>query len=247
VRFPQIGLTSAVLVHSCGAGKEGRQAERHPASEGVMFKPLCSVALLAVVVGARATAEPNPEQWVADTARSHITVHVFKSGIFSGLAHDHHFVAGNWRATATFESASPSEARVEILIAADSLRDQQPGLSDQDREKVDRQAAGRDVLDSSHYPQIRFVSKSLEIASGTSAPDGGLQGMLTGTLSLHGQERPVSVPLTATREGSGWRARGAVNFNQSDFGIRPYKGFAGTIAVRDQVTLEYEIVLTPAP
>ena len=211
-----------------------------------MRKALGFVALLAVVAGARATAEPGPARWVAETAMSRITVHVFKQGIFSGLAHDHHFVAGNWRATATFDSASPSQTEVELLIAADSLRDQQPALSDEDREKVDRQAAGPDVLDSRHYPDIRFVSKSLEIASETSAPAGGIRGMLTGTLSLHGRERPLSVPITATREGSGWRARGAVNFNQSDFGIRPYRGFAGTIAVRDQVTLEYEIVLTPA-
>lgn len=71
----------------------------------------------------------------------------------------------------------------------------------------------------------------------------GLKGMLTGTLSFHGQERPVSVPVTATKEGNAWRARGAVTFKQSDFGVHPYGSFVGTIAVRDEVRLEYDIVL----
>jgi polyisoprenoid-binding protein YceI len=212
-----------------------------------MLMPLCSVALLTLAGGSGAPAHASPQWWTADTARSRITIHVFKKGLLSGLAHDHHFVPGNWSATATFEGASPSAAHVEVIVAANSLRDQQPALSEKDREKVDRQAAGPEVLDARRYPEIRFVSKSVAVASGTSgAPDGGLRGTLTGTLSLHGQERPVSVPITATKDGKTWRARGTVNFNQSAFGIHPYSGFGGTIAVRDEVKLEYELVLTPA-
>jgi hypothetical protein len=56
----------------------------------------------------------------------------------------------------------------------------------------------------------------------------------------------VSVPIAATKEGEAWRARGAVAFKQSDFGIRPYSGFAGTISVQDEVKVDYDIVLAPA-
>ncbi len=44
------------------------------------------------------------------------------------------------------------------------------------------------------------------------------------------------------KEGNGWRARGALTFKQSGFGIRPYSGFFGTIAVHNEVKLEYDIV-----
>jgi polyisoprenoid-binding protein YceI len=224
-----------------------RRAGGHTLERCVMLTLLCPVALLTLAAGSGGPADAGRERWTADTARSRITIHVFKKGLLSGLAHDHHFVPGNWRATATFEGASPSAAHVEVIVAANSLRDQQPALSEKDREKIDRQAAGPEVLDARRYPEIRFASKSVVVAPGTSvAPGGGLQGTLTGTLSLHGQERPVSVPITATKDGKAWRARGSLNFNQSAFGIHPYSGFGGTIAVRDEVKLEYEIVLAPA-
>ncbi len=168
---------------------------------------------------------------------------MLKRGLLSAMAHHHHFVASKWHATAIFDGASPSGARVEVIIAADSLRDQQAALSQEDRGKVDRQAAGPGVLDARRYPEIRFVSNPLDLEPVTSIQtDAGLRGVLTGTLSLHGQEHPVSVPVTVTKEGDAWRARGALTFKQSAFGIRPYSGFFGTIAVHDEVKLEYDIV-----
>jgi polyisoprenoid-binding protein YceI len=212
-----------------------------------MLKALCSLVLLNAAAGSDVSARAGPERWTADVATSRITLHVYKKGAFSGFAHDHHFVPTQWRAAATLDGATPPRAHVEVIVAADSLRDQQQALSEKDREKVNRQAAGPEALDAGRYPEIRFVSNVLEPAAGASVTsDGAIQGVLMGTLSLHGQERPVSVPIAATRDGKGWRARGAFTFKQTDFGIHPYSGFAGTVAVRDQVKLEYEIVLTPA-
>jgi polyisoprenoid-binding protein YceI len=205
---------------------------------------MCSVVLLAASMPSVGRAQASPARWTADTDKGRITVHVFKRGLFSSAAHDHHFVAGTWRATATFDGGGAADARVEVIIAADSLRDQQPALSQGDRAKIDRQAAGRDVLDAPRYPEVRFLSTRLDVEPGTSLhAEGGLRGTLVGTLSLHGRDRPVSVPVTVSREGAAWRARGAVTFKQSDFGIRPYSAFAGTIAVRDEVKLEYDLVL----
>jgi polyisoprenoid-binding protein YceI len=213
-----------------------------------MTNALLPVALLTPLLGLAGPARASPSRWTADGGRSRITIHVFKKGLLSSLAHDHHFVPARWRATASFDAADPSSARVEVTVAADSLADEQPSLSAKDREKVDRQAAGPDVLDAKRYPEVRFVSSALELSPPTSPrPDGALRGTLDGTLSVHGKERPVSVPVVATKDGSGWRARGAFTFKQSDFGIRPYSGFAGTIAVRDELRLEYDLALVPAP
>jgi polyisoprenoid-binding protein YceI len=170
-----------------------------------------------------------------------------KSGFLSAFAHDHEFLASDWRATATLDNANLSGAGVEVVISASSLRDQQPALSDKDRETVNHQAASAEVLDASRYPEIRFTASSMSVAPSRSASsDGTVQGVLTGSLSLHGQQRPVSVPIAATKEGETWRARGTVAFKQSDFGIRPYSGFAGTISVQDEVKVDYDIVLAPA-
>lgn len=51
--------------------------------------------------------------------------------------------------------------------------------------------------------------------------------------------------MRASREGAGWRASGTLRFLQSDFGIEPYSGFLGTIAVQDEVQVEFDLFLAP--
>jgi len=202
----------------------------------------CALAVLP----ARAAGGPT---WRAVVEKSQITLHVFKKGLFSAAAHDHHFVPTQWRGTASFDEANPSSLRAELVIAADSLRDRQPSLSQEDREKVNRQAAGRDVLDAARYPEIRFTTAGgLERAAAASSGDKAdrLEGTLAGTLALHGRERPVSVRVVAKKDAKGWWAHGSARFKQSDFGIEPYSGFLGTVAVHDEVQLDYELFLAPA-
>jgi polyisoprenoid-binding protein YceI len=204
------------------------------------------VVLAILALAPMRDARASPSRWSADPARSRIVVHVFKKGLFSGLAHDHHFVAGTFRVTATIDEAAPSAGPFEVIVAAGSLRDQQPDLSDDDRAKVDAQAAGEDVLDASRFPEIRLVPA--EVPAGLRAAGaGGLEGQLAGTLTLHGQQRPVSVAVRAARDGDGWRARGSTRFRQSDFGIEPYSGFLGAIAVQDEVLVEFDLRLEAIP
>jgi polyisoprenoid-binding protein YceI len=203
------------------------------------------LALLLALAAPPATAGAAAASWRAVVEKSQITLHVYKKGLLSGAAHDHHFVPATWRATASFDEAKPSDIRVELVIAADSLRDRQPELSSDDREKVNRQAAGKDVLDAAHHPEIRFTaSGGLEPAA--AAPT-RVDGVLSGTLALHGRERTVPVRVVAKKAGGGWWAHGSAKFKQSDFGIEPYSGFLGTIAVKDEVQLDYELFLAPAP
>jgi polyisoprenoid-binding protein YceI len=203
---------------------------------------------LLVLLGAAGAARAEPVTWTASTGSGQIMVHVQKRGLLSGLAHDHHFSATDWRATAILDPAEPGLARVEVVVAANSLRDQQAALSDQERVKVDGRTAGPETLDAARHPEIRFVAERL--ARDGPAPDhgkDGLHGDLVGTLSLHGVSRPLTVPVRATREGERWRVKGAARFRQSEFGIEPYSGFAGTVAVHDEVVIEFELLMTPAP
>ena len=181
--------------------------------------------------------------WTADPGRSRIVVHVLKKGLLSGLAHDHHFEATAFRATAAADESGSRLASLEVVVRASSLRDRQPDLSPGDRAKVEAQAAGEDVLDAERFPEIRFAATT-QGAVGVALPAAGeAAGTLPGALTLRGQERPIAVPVRASREGGGWRATGAVRFRQSDFGIEPYSGFLGTIAVHDEVEAEWDLLL----
>ena len=209
-----------------------------------LARALLSLAILAAPL-ARAGAAPG--SWTAVVEKSQLTLHVYKKGLLSAAAHDHDFVPTRWRATASLDDANPASVRAELVIAADSLRDRQPSLSSGDRDKVNRQAAGPDVLDAAHHPEIRFTASGVQAgAPPPGAQAGHFEGVLEGTLALHGRERPVSVRVVAKRDADGWWAHGSARFKQSDFGIQPYSGFLGTIAVQDEVQLDYEIFLVPA-
>ena len=62
---------------------------------------------------------------------------------------------------------------------------------------------------------------------------------VTGTLALHGAERPVVV--SARRDARGWSAE--VRLHQPDFGIRPYRAMLGTLRVQADVVVR---VVVPA-
>jgi hypothetical protein len=59
-----------------------------------------------------------------------------------------------------------------------------------------------------------------------------------GDLTLHGQSHPVKVDV----ERQDGRYRGSARLRQSEFGITPVTVAGGTIKVKDEVRVEFEIV-----
>jgi polyisoprenoid-binding protein YceI len=206
-----------------------------------------ALLLLASALAAPLAVRASPEAFTASLGQSHIVVHVFKKGLLSGMAHDHHFVANDWRATARFDAAAPTEGQFDVVVSSASLRDAQPALSAKDAQKVNAQAA--DSIEARRYPEVTFKATGPVRAAAASAlaPDAeSIEAVLGGTMTLRGREHPVTVPVHASRRGAGWRARGSFRVKQSDFGIEPYSGFLGTIAVKDEIEIEFDLVMNPA-
>jgi polyisoprenoid-binding protein YceI len=91
---------------------------------------------------------------------------------------------------------------------------------------------GPEVLDAAHYPEIVFRSTSADKAG-----DGAWK--VQGELTLHGQHQPVTVDV---REVAG-HFEGACRFKQSEFGIKPVKAGGGTVRVKDEIRLDFQIYL----
>jgi polyisoprenoid-binding protein YceI len=201
------------------------------------------VALIAAIVASALPAGPGSGPgFDVLPAGEGIRVHVAKRGLFSAFAHDHDFEVTRWRGSAEVPDGDPGRAVLELALAADSLRDRESGLSSDDRRKVDAQAAGPDVLDSAHAPEIAFRSEGVTLAGAGTAP---LRGTMHGRLTLRGRTRPVDVTFEAIREADGWRVSGRGRFRQSEFGIRPFSGFGGTVAVKDEVEVTFALALRP--
>ncbi|HEX9052485.1 MAG TPA: YceI family protein [Anaeromyxobacter sp.] len=201
------------------------------------------LAILAAAVAS--AAPPAAERFDLAPAGPGIRIHVAKRGAFAMFAHDHDFEVTRWRGTAELPGGDPARAAVALALAAGSLHDREAKLSEADRRKVDAQAAGPEVLDAAHAPEITFRSEGASV-EGAGASGGAVRGTIHGRLTLRGRTRPVEATFEAAREGEGWRVRGRARFKQSEFGIRPFSGFGGTVGVKDEVEVTFELALRPA-
>ena len=198
---------------------------------------------IASLLAATASAQPDASRYQLDSAGSELTVHVFKSGLFSGFLHDHLFVPQQWSCTVEFDAAHLEAFRAQLSVATASLRDNQPKLSAEDRAKVESQVASPEVLDATRFPEIRFTADRL-VASADKSEE--FQGTVFGKLSLHGVTRPLEFPVRVWRRGDARVVLGKVSFNQSDFGISPLSKAGGAIAVEDRVLVDFALRLQPA-
>jgi polyisoprenoid-binding protein YceI len=179
----------------------------------------------------------------ADTSASRLVIRASKKGVLSFLAHDHEFTPARWRADVDFDPSRPQDVRVDVRIDAATLHDQVARLSQTARDHVDRETAGPAVLDAQRYGEIRLHAES---ASARAEGD-GLRGLLHGALTLHGTTRPLDVPFVVHADATGHRVSGTVRFRQTDYGITPISKARGSIGVDDEVQVEFELVLVPAP
>src|ERR1700730_2622005 len=119
-----------------------------------------------------------------DTQKSTLTIHVGKTGVFSGLGHEHEIRAPIHNGTAE-AGARPS---VEIQVDARELRVIGKDEPEKDRAEVQKKMLGPEVLDSERHQEIVFKSTTAE-------PAGPGRWTLRGNLTLRGQTKPVTVQV----------------------------------------------------
>jgi YceI-like domain len=162
-----------------------------------------------------------------DAENSKVTVRVFKSGLFSAFAHDHEISAPIVRGT-VLQSPQPS---VELVFDARRLRVLDPGLAPDKRAEVQKTMLGPQVLDSERFPEITFRSSSVQRLGGG--------WRVQGEMTIHGQTRPVTVEVAE----AGSRYRGSVALRQRQFGIQPVSIAGGTVKVKDEIKIEFDVAL----
>jgi polyisoprenoid-binding protein YceI len=170
--------------------------------------------------------------------RGRILLRTYRDGLAAQAGHDLTIEASRWSGELTVnEDLSPAGLDVRVDLGALAVREGTGGikpLTDRDRREI--AATARKVLGTDRYPQAEFSAGSFEPGA-----DGG--GEIGGTLTLHGQARPLRLQVTQTGDGR-YHARGQVV--QSGHGIKPYTGFFGALRVRDAVDIEADIDLSGA-
>jgi polyisoprenoid-binding protein YceI len=180
-----------------------------------------AAATLACVLGVSA-------QQHIDTQKSTLTIHVGKSGVFSGFGHEHEVRAPIHSGTAD----TGSRPAVEIHVDARALRVIDKDASEKERAEVQQTMLGPEVLDSERHQEIVLKSTAAEST-------GQARWTLHGNLTLRGQTQPVTVHVTL-KDG---HYTGEATVKQTDFGIKP-PGKAG-VRAKDEVKIVFDVQLSP--
>ena len=162
-----------------------------------------------------------------DVNKSSLKIRVFKSGAFSAFAHDHEIQAPIDEGKID-SSATPS---VQLRVDSRKMRVLDPDISVDKRTEIQHTMEGTAVLDVAHFPEISYHSTAI-------TKTGDAHWEVHGDLNLHGKNQPVVVLVSL----EGRHYRGSASFKQSAFGITPIRIAGGTVKVKDEVKIEFDIV-----
>ena len=167
-----------------------------------------------------------------------LTLRTYRSGLAAQAGHDLTIDVTRWSGELDEPAAGgeggPGALDATIDLTSLDIREGRGGikpLSDRDRRDITGQA--RKQLDTGHYPEASYAATGF-----TPGAAGG--GVIDGTLTLHGQSRPLRLEVSQTGEGQ-YRATATVV--QSQFGIKPYSGMFGALKLRDDVEIEVTVTL----
>ncbi len=180
------------------------------------------LAISGLLVAATFTgAQTRP----VDIQTSRVVVHVYRAGLFGKLGDNHEIAA-----PIVSGSLDESARHVTVRFDARQLRVLDPQLSADKRSQVQQRMLGPEVLDAQRFPDVTFESTSVrQQAGGTLA--------VNGTLRLHGQAHTVSGTAASSPDGY----HGSFKLRQREFGITPVSLAGGTIKVKDELLIEFEL------
>ncbi len=201
-----------------------------------LLMPLLILPLLAGPLSAQ-----DSVAYSIDPEKSKLEIAVYKEGFFRAFGHDHLIEAKATSGQVQFDAKSIEHSSVALKIQTALLRVMDPGVSEKDRQEVQTTMMGDKVLDATKYPVIAFTSTGV---LATREIVGGWEVTLSGKLSLHGTERIVNLPLRLHRQGEDLRTQGEVTLLQTDYGITPVRVGGGTVKVKNQIKISFDILVT---
>jgi YceI-like domain len=178
-------------------------------------------------------------------ASGRVLVKTGRAGLAARAGHDLTLEFTDWQARVTTPGdgdggVADATVTADLGLGSLAVREGTGGakpLTDRDRRDIQGQA--RKILGdpaAASFASARVIPSS---SAGSTA-----NGAVEGTLTLRGTSRPVRLQVISPAPG---QFRGSAAIRQTDFGITPYSGFFGTLKLKDEVTVEFDVKLPDVP
>jgi len=193
--------------------------------------------ILAAIVSLFVTSSAPAAGPCVIPGRGHFQIHVGTGGLFGAFAHDHLIQAETITGCATVESGDLTRSAIRLEFPAAAVRVKDPKASAKDRAEVQKNME-TDVLRVTDFPTITFESTGIERV------DAADRFRVRGNLKIRGKTQPAVIPLTLNVLADGtYRATGEYRFKQTSFGIKPIQLAGGTVKVKDELSVDFELFL----
>lgn len=174
-----------------------------------------------------------------DPGRSHFTVQAFAGGLLSAFAHSPTFAVRGFRGEMRLGDTA-RDFEVDITVDAGSL-DLQDRVRDSDRHEIESRMRA-EVLEISIDPELSYRGAAVRADT---IDQGRYRLVIEGELALHGVTLPHRVEAELIVFGDGLRLGGRDSLRMSDHGIRPVTAVGGTIKLKDELAISFDIAAVP--
>ena len=168
--------------------------------------------------------------------RDRLVLRTSRDGLAATAGHDLTIEVTRWSGELTVaDDSTPTALDVRIDLTSLAVLAGTGGVKPLSyRDKREIVSTARKTLGADRHPEATF-------GDATFAPGANGGGTISGTLTLAGQSGPVRLQVTETGDG---RYHATATVVQSDFGIKPYRGFFGALRVSDPVEVEADVDLS---
>ncbi|MCB1960488.1 MAG: YceI family protein [Rhodocyclaceae bacterium] len=188
-----------------------------------MPRPLATLPLLAALLVGSAGSAQAIEYTRVDTAASTLGFSYSQMGVTL----DGRFARFN--ATLSYDPARPNAAHTEIEVPIAAI--------DTGAEEGDAEVKGKEWFDIAAHPAARFSSSAVKVIDPSRLE-------VTGTLTIKGRSREVTVPVTVDSTAERTRFAGSLALRRGDFAIGE-GAWAAEDIVGGQVQINFQLVATP--
>ena len=174
-----------------------------------------------------------------EPGRSRLTVQAFAAGLLSAFAHSPTFAVRDYRGEVRL-GATAQSLELDLTINPDSL-DLEDRVKDSDRRDIEGRMRG-EVLETSAFREIEYRGRAVRAET---IDQGRYRLVIGGDLRLHGVARPHQVDAKLVVFGDGLRMGGVDLLRMSEYGIRPVTALGGTIKLKDELRLTFDLAALP--